>query len=310
MSQYGLSLENIVWRRSKMSEYGKNPILFFQEYPVSFDESWILPTGTLKTFHDDCLDALFDQVRPGKRAFVTSKGLEYSIGGQLEVWSEPVEGCFYDLGVDIAEGRTETADWTVLEVVRRDTLEQVAEARGHWDPAGEEFLDLCYWTGMAYNRAQMIPDITGGWGHALLTDLQKRDYPNLWQWRRRDDALERVSKRVGFLYTKRDKALLVNNAVRILEREHPIIHSDLLIDEMRHFLTIGLDEWGASPGHWDDACNSWMLALMGASDEGRRGAPEVNKIVEPLREKCYYHDVDEDLAGGVNESGDFAARFK
>ncbi len=303
-----MTAENVCWRRQKRGEYANNPVLFEQEYPLSWEQSWILPSGTSMTFDHFRLDQLSGEIRPGKRAFVSSTGLEYSIGGPLEVWEEPVEGCFYDIGVDIAEGRTESADWTVLEVIRRDTLEQVAEARGHWDPAGEEFLDLCYWTGMTYNRGQMIPDITGGWGHALLSDLQRRDYPNLWQWRRRDDAKERVSNRVGFLYTRRDKALLVNNAVRVITREEPKLHSGLLIDEMRHFLTIGLDEWGASPGYHDDTVNAWALALMGAIDEGRRGMPDVKPKPKVMRERCYFHDVDADLNPLGNLSGDFVAR--
>lgn len=276
----------------------------------SWSQSWILPSGTMHTFETTLLNQYSEALRPGIRHYATPRGLEESIGGPLEVWVPPVTGCFYDIGIDIAEGRTQAADWTVVEVIRRDTLEQVAEARGHWDPAGEEFLDLCYWTGMAYNRAQMIPDITGGWGHALMNDLQKRDYPNLWQWRRRDDAKERVSSRVGFLYTKRDKALLVNNAVRVLQRERPLLHSPLLVDELRHFLTIGLDEWGASPGYYDDTANAWMLALMGSIDEGRHGAPVVPLEVKPHHEKCYSHDdMEDDLSDGHPESGDFARRY-
>lgn len=309
MQQYGMSPEAIYWRRIKRGEYANNPVLFSQEYPLSWEESWILPAGTSRTFDDDQLDPFTDILRPGKRAFVDVNGLKYSIGGPLEVWKEPIDGCFYDIGIDIAGGRTDTADWTVLEVVRRDTLEQVAEARGHWDPAGEEFLDLCYWTGMAYNRGQMIPDITGGWGHALLSDLQKRDYPNIWQWRRRDDARERVSNRVGFLYTRRDKALLVNNAVRTLQRESPTIYSAMLVDELRHFLTIGLDEWGASPGHYDDCVNAWCLALMGAIDEGRRGAPEVKPDPPRWREKCAYHNIDADLLDDGSPLGDYVERY-
>lgn len=301
--------ENICWRRYARSVYSQNPVQFDSEYPLSWEQSWVLPKGTSMTFDSERLDALSSAIRPGKRAFVSLKGLEYSVGGQLEVWEEPVDGCFYDIGIDIAGGRTADADWTVLEVVRRDTLEQVAEARGHWDPAGEEFLDLCYWTGMLYNRGQVIPDITGGWGHALLTDLQRRDYPNLWQWRRRDDAKERVSNRVGFLYTHRDKALLVNNAIRVVTRETPKIHSDTLMNELRHFITIGIDEeWGGAPGFWDDCVNSWALALVGAIDEGRRGMPEVKPKPKPFKEKCFYHDIEADLNPTTNLSGDFVAR--
>ena len=176
------------------------------------------------------------------------------LGGPVEVWEAPQPGVFYHLGQDLAEGRTEQADWSVGCVVRRDTLAQVAQFRVHENPASTDFLDLVYWLGMTYNCAEINPDITGGWGNALLTELQYRNYPNIWRWRRRDDAKQRVSSRIGFLFTKRDKAHLVGNAVALATRGEVSVASETLLDEMRTYLNIGLDEWSAAPGQYDDAC--------------------------------------------------------
>jgi hypothetical protein len=270
-----LNWENLVWYRLKRAEYTANLPLFCAEYPFSWEESWILPAGTSRTFQEEVISYIEQLLRPGERYWVESDGLRENIAGPVEVWEPPQKGVFYDIGIDISEGRTETADYTAIEVVRRDTLAQVAEVRGHFDPAGAEFLDLVYWLGRAYNSGQMIPDITGGWGHALMTDLQHRNYPNIWQWRRRDDANEKVSSRLGFYYTRRDKTWLVHNAVKTLQRECPSVQSPMLLSELRNFLTIGLDEWGASPGTYDDLCNAYMLALLGATDERPRS-------IEPL----------------------------
>ena len=295
--QYKLTLGNLAWRRRKLAEFRTNPSLWFQSYPLSWEESWVLPSGTMNVFPRDLLGPTEPYLRPGTRCVPQSSGLIPATNGPLEVWQHPIEGRYYDLGIDVSEGRTENADWTVLEVVDRSTLEQVAEARLHINPASEDFIDLVYWTGMLYNTAQIIPDITGGWGHALITDLQKRDYPTLWQSRQRNDLKERLSNRIGFLYTKREKAHLVSNAVRATEREHPLIHSHLLFDELCHFLNVDVDEWSGGPGWHDDTVNAYMLALLAATDE-RMEAPAELPITSPhpgVERPWAFHDVEKDL---------------
>lgn len=296
-TKYKLTAGQIAWRRQKQSEYITNPSMFFAEYAIDWESSWVLPEGTARVFADADLQPLEHFVRPGKRHYVDSTGLHDTLGGPIEVWEPPIDGKYYDIGIDIAGGRTASADWTVLCVLRRDTLEQVAEVRIHMDPASAEFLDLVYWLGMTYNTACLCPDITGGWGHALLSDLQRRDYPNLWQWRRRDDGKERISARVGFYYTHREKAYLVHNAVAMVKRESPHLHSQHLWSEALHFLQIGLDEWGAAPGYHDDCVNAWMLALMAASDERAHGGdlqpPEPVRL--PADTIHNIHDIDVDL---------------
>jgi len=303
LRQYrGLTLENMVWYRLTRSTFSTNLALFGQEYAFSWGESWILPQGTMQTFQEEHLTYIHAHLKPGVRHVVTANGLQENIGGEIEVWQLPKEGVYYDIGVDVAGGATERADWTVIIVLRRDTLEQVAEVRLHMDPSSEEFLNLTYWLGRAYNSGQMTPDITGGWGHALLSDLQKRNYPNIWQWRRRDDAQEKVSSRLGFYYTKRDKTWLVHNAVKALIRERPIIRSRELLKEMRSFLTIGIDEWGAAPGTHDDVITAWMLAVLSATDERAPIFAPLPPTQPKTGREWLIHDIDADLLDGVSSN--------
>ena len=298
-----LTYQNLVWYRLERSNYAGNLAQFIQNYPFSWEESWILPVGTFRTFTDEMMAYMQPRLCPGMRHIVDSTGLRENIGGEIEVWETPQAGVYYDLGVDVSGGKTESADWTVLEVIRRDTLAQVAECRLHIDPASVEFFDLVYWLGRTYNTAQMIPDITGGWGHALLSDLQRRGYSNIWQWRRRDDLMEKVSTRLGFYYTKRDKSWLVHNAVKVVQREQPLVRSKLLYDEMVTFVTTNIDEWGASTGCYDDAINAYMLALLGAMDERPAQAPELPKSTQAALPKPWaVHDVEQDLLDGSGKA--------
>lgn len=303
--KYALTDAQLVWRRLEKAKYSSNPAIFYQEFAIDWLQSWTLPRGTLRVFDDDLLGMLDQQLRPGRRMTVDSTGLKDSLGGLIEVWAPPEDGVYYKLGCDPSEGRTYDADWTGLEVVRLDTLEQVAEARFHMDPASQEFLDLVYWLGMAYNAAEIIPDITGGWGVALMSDLQRRNYPNIWNWRNRQDARERLSNRLGFLFTKRDKAILVNTTVALVRRGGIVVHSEGLIEEAKQYLNIGLDEWGAAPGYKDDRMSGWMLALLAARDE-RIDMPEASDEDQHLKTtvaSMVKHDVDADLRDDRESDG-------
>ena len=307
MKKYQLSTENVVWYRATKAKYRARPALMLQEFPFDWESSWQMPEGTLRVFDDDVLESLSSRVcQCLYRAVPSSTGLQRSLGGLVEIWQEPRPDCFYDMGVDVAGGATVDADWSVASVIRRDTLEQVAQMRLHMNPASTDFIDLVYWLGMNYNAAQINPDITGGWGNALQTELQMRSYPAIWQWRRRDDAKGRVSSRMGFLFTKRDKSVLVHNAVALASRGDVMIHSEVLLDEMRAYLNIGLDEWGATHGSKDDAVTAWMLALLSARDDRIDIQPEQQEqkpVLHRAQTKPWsVHDVDADMAAPAQRS--------
>ena len=75
----------------------------------------------------------------------------------------------------------------------------------------------------------------------------------------------------------------------------PLIHSKTLLDECYEFLTIGLDEWGAASGCWDDCVNAWMLAMMAAADERRYMPKPIEEKPEIKVDPWLMHDIDADL---------------
>jgi hypothetical protein len=232
----------------------------------SWSDSWILPGGTSRIFKDTYTDSQFEALRPGDFMNPSPDGLKSHVMGRIEVWETPQAGIYYTIGVDPALGATDDADFTGVEVIRCDTREQVAEGHFHWDPNTTEFIDFIEYLGLAYNRGAVIIDITGGWGQALLTQLQVRNYPAIWQWRVLDDVQQRVSNRGGFVYSRRNKVALVSYTDTIIRQRQPVIHSRTLWNEMRTFLRFNDDEFGASPGNHDDAVNAYMLAQYAAHD--------------------------------------------
>ena len=296
----GLSWGNLFWRRQKKSEYQLSQLrgtgvdnggLFEQEYPFSWEDSWVLPGGSSRVFTDSDIKSIYES-KVGVPHWPTPKGLVRDIGASLDIFSQPVDGRHYDVGIDPSGGRTEHSDYTAIEVVDRQTLEQIAEARHHFDPASIEFLEFVYWLGKIYNNAQLIIDVTGGWGQALTTFLAEKRYYNIYQRRRLDDSKERISATMGFVYTARSKRDLISQAVVFANRGEPKIHSEQLYKEISVFLQFGEDEYGAAPGYHDDLVNAWMLALLGASGErvSNEKPLEMAKFKPPDVDKCFYHD--------------------
>ena len=267
MALHKLPVTHIVWRREEQPKYAKNPSMFRQNYPLTWQESWVLPTGTTRVMSDTMLEAMERGLAPGKRMMVDERGLHPSVGGAIEVWQRPVDGVYYDMGVDIASGQGSDGDKTAIEVIRRDTLEQVAECITSTDPASKEFEERIYWLGMVYNTAQIVPDVTGGWGWALLSALTRLDYPAIWQQRNHMDARDAMSQKMGFHYTKQSKTQLINNMMLTVTQHRPLIHSSYLYQEMVAFLEVDQGEWRAASGSTDDAMNAYMLALIGSADE-------------------------------------------
>lgn len=305
IAEYKMEVENIVWWRMKQQEYSSNITALLQEYPLDWNSSWQLPRDTSQTFSNKVLEGIDRDLCPGMMYTFDKDGPHRAFDGMVEVWRLPEDGCFYDIGVDQSGGETEKSDYSVMVVVRRDTLEQVAQCRGRFNPASTEFLNTVYWTGMVYNRAQIAVDKTGGWGHALIKDLQGKAYPNIYQQRVADSSDETITTRMGFSYSHGSKKHLVTNAVKLVTREKPVIHSDVLMDEMRNFLTIGIDQWGAGPGKYDDAVNAYMLALMSATEEGRLGKEAADDREETITKPWAQHDIDADLNEPTFEHGQY-----
>lgn len=265
--RFKLDDEQLAWRRATIAtDYQANPTLFDQDYPCTHEEAWVLPKGSARIFDEDDILKAGAWLRPGDPHEPTAAGLIEKVGGPVDIWQHPEPGRFYHLGIDVAGSDEPSADWTSGVVVRRDTLEQVAGFRMRIDPADERLFQLVYWLGKAYNTAQLVPDITGGWGHNLLTELKKSHYPHFWLMRNRADAKGRITTRQGFRFSKETKRVLVTTATAAVKQHACRIFSENLISEMRSYLNVAPDEWRARKGCYDDELTAWMLALMAAID--------------------------------------------
>jgi len=99
------------------------------------------------------------------------------------IWAEPIEGHKYILGCDVSRGDSE--DFSTIEIIDTDTMEQVLEYQGKIQP--DILAELVYDYGNRYN-AYTIVDITGGMGVTTVLKLLEMDYTLLHY----DDARSRI----------------------------------------------------------------------------------------------------------------------
>ena len=87
------------------------------------------------------------------------------------IWEEPQPGAKYIMGVDVSRGDSE--DFSVIEIINTDTMEQALEWVGKIQPDLLSELVLEY--GNRYN-AYTVVDITGGMGVTTVLKLMEMEY--------------------------------------------------------------------------------------------------------------------------------------
>ena len=282
IKQFKLTPSQIKFRRFKISEFHGDEALFMQDFAATASEAWIVTGHSVFPAMDRrklevhvCDPARFCEIVPGK-------GIVDVEGGPLWIWKIPDPEGEYDIAVDVAmdsdderepgEGQSvkneDEQDFSAIQVLRRGTLEQVAEWRGRVHPI--ELAELSATLGYYYNTAQIAPESKGigvaTTGH-LSTVLR---YPNIYRWRYRDRAANALTKYQGWDTTPTSKQYLVAFATSVVRNRpptEPLIHSKRLFAEIETFVRVGYGRYEAAAAYHDDMCLSWMIALVTSNDE-------------------------------------------
>jgi len=192
--------------------------------------------------------------------------------GPLKVWEWPVPGTHYCVGVDSSQG-VRGGDYSVVKVLRSDTLEEVAMWKGYIDP--RELGRKAAWIGWMYNTAFIVPEANKD-GQSVIWELKEMAYPNVYRTTTYDRiAGERViNKTIGFTTTLKTRPWLWNHMRLVVNHGWGRINSASQIEEMK---SIRYDEKGIPVhprnGH-DDETVGWGLALVGRDQAFSRGEIE------------------------------------
>ena len=270
--RFDLNLAQLAWRRRKIrTTFNGDEDLFDQEYPAS-PEMAFLSTG--RNVFDleslaDCYLAPGAANKAGQVVGVT-RGRLMNHGGTLKLYHEPKGELLvfktpdpsgrikYVVAADPA--RTTEGDPCCIQVLRRDTLEQVAVWHG-WatqNVLAEEIANLAHW----YNDAIVNCEIEGG-GGGVIAVLQHLGVPNIWRWRLPDRPLHKRGNVLGWSTNFKTKSWGIGQLQHYISKRQLMLHDATTYHALREYVNIDGVEMGPAgrDGH-DDSVMALMIALM------------------------------------------------
>lgn len=140
ITEYGLDVDQIIWRRLKKEEQDRTQAPFLQEYPEDLDTCWLGVQGKFFDTPDgvDHLEFYRDSRRNPVKFFekLTYRGDEVSFyGPNLAVWEFPDQDDTYVMGFDAAGGGIgKDADYSVCYVMSVKKEKIVARLRVQASP--------------------------------------------------------------------------------------------------------------------------------------------------------------------------------
>lgn len=262
---YGVNDAQLNWRRwCILSNCSGSLDSFHQEYPSTPEEAFIAtgcPVFDVRAI-DKALRSAPEPIKVG-RVLDISEGGEHRVKfqsqprGYLKIWQPPVDGVDYVIGIDVALG-VKDGDYSVMEVLRKDTKEQVAEWHGHIDPdlLGAEAVYL----GRYYNQALLAPEVNNH-GIATVNAIRRYRYPRLYRRVRDDQVSDRTTNTYGWQTTQITKPKIISMLTRVIRESATKIKSKAALSEC---LTYVVEEDGrktsAQIGCHDDRVMALAIA--------------------------------------------------
>lgn len=250
---FNLTLEQLSWRRWAIkNKCGGDTDKFKQEYPITIEEAFVASAST---------------VIPKQHIETQRKYIREPIDkldGDVLIY-EHVKNHYYSLGGDPSEGAGQ--DDSAFTVIDRMTGREVAHYANNRIPP-DLFAKKMVKTAEYFQSAIIVPEINGH-GIAVLNELQKLEYPNIFRQRYYDHTSKQWTRRLGWKTTKITKPLMVDEFKEGLREEEIGMSSAATVGQMLTFVHTdesGRHGMGAETGQKDDRLISAMLAWQGLKD--------------------------------------------
>ncbi len=271
---HNATFEQLKWRREQIDLLGQGAGAsektalenFYEQYPTTDTEAFLVSGRPV--FNRSALRDYKTQVRPGKwRGDVIGEKFETNIVGDVQVWEEPIEGEKYVVSIDPSSGEPGATDNGGIEVFRfldRREGGLVASQCAEWH--GTEDTDTVARFAVAlakrYNNALIGPEVFG-YGHAVLKEIQKLEYWNIFK-RRTIDAITNVpTKKLGWKTDPTTKPMMVSYDRQVVEGKKVRIYSEALLNEMVIYVREKIGSGTAAYGRGkDDLVDSFMINMI------------------------------------------------
>jgi len=242
MDKYGVSEEQLRWRRMKIADKGG---LFYQEYPED-ELNCFIAIGE-PVFDSYILDTLAKQCYPGKN----------HTNGAL-IWKEPEKGKKYVIGADCSAGAVSYSAASVID----EYYNVCATYNRKVDPT--IFAHVLMELGKYYNNAELAVE-RNAQGYAVLAVLEKEHYPN--KYYQRDYTTGKQTTKVGWWTSEQTKSFMFSTFKDVLPSLK--IWDVNLVRQARGYRYVGLKPM---PQTFDDLLIATMIAIASKrTSSGSRG---------------------------------------
>lgn len=277
-------IECLEWRRWAIPNLcNGDKDAFIQEYPSTADEAF-LTTGR-PVFPVDGLRKCYHEA-PYARGYVTNKAGRFEFVnnplGELRVFKKPfADRAWRGYFVAADPSRSTIGDPSCIQVINRQTFEQVAVWHGVIDPVSlaEKIIHL----GHYYNDAEVSCEIEGG-GQATIGAILAAGYPHVWQHRRADKHQGHLANTYGWSTNFQRKNWMIGNVAKLLNDGSIVLHDQITYDQMLDYVVLNAETGStgnASRDGHDDAVMAFCQAVICTITEGPLGAYETARPWKP-----------------------------
>lgn len=250
--RYELTNGQLYWRRLKIAEGGE--LKFKQEYPASADEAFIVSGSNV--FNVERLDALIPAAPSYTRSWdQNSKMFDEHREGKLQIWTPPAFDTPYIVAADVALGVGQDYSSAVVLDAERRVLALYRDNR--IDPS--MFGEMLFYLARYYNNAFLCVE-SNSMGIATLQKLEMMNYVNLYKQTKIANVSNEEGERLGFRTTLATKPAIIGNLKNHIENEEVYIPSNIMIQELKDYISTDTGKTEAAPGCHDDTVIALAMA--------------------------------------------------
>lgn len=250
--RFGLDNDQLYWRRLKIAESGE--MKFRQEYPATPDEAFI--TSGSNVFDLEKLDKLLPSAPQSFRSWdVNSKMFEDNKEGKLHIFDYPEWDTNYVIAADVSLGVGQ--DYSTAVVLNKEYKVIALYRDNRIDPS--LFGELLFYLGRYYNNSLLCVE-SNSMGVATLQKLESMDYVNLYRQTKIANVSKEEGSRLGFRTTSATKPAIIGNLKNLIENEELNIPSNIMIQELKDYISTDTGKTEAAPGTHDDTVMALAMA--------------------------------------------------
>ena len=253
VENYSLDNDQLYWRRLKIGESGEKK--FIQEYPASAEEAFLV-TGN-SVFDQELVQMYEARVPDYIREFdYETSYFEDNKSGHLDMWTAPKFEDRFIIGADVSLGVGQ--DYSTAVVMNKEREVCALFRDNYVDPS--VFGDILFYLGRYFNNALLAVE-SNSLGIATLNRLKQMNYVNLYYQTKAASLLNDEGAKPGFRTTISTKPMIIGNLKRAIEEHDIELHSDVILGELRTYVSAENGSTNALAGNYDDTVMALAIAF-------------------------------------------------